>query len=48
MSTLRRHLDEVDEVKNGIECGIRLGSFDEYEEGDVIECYTLDKVPVTL
>ncbi|MDB4452510.1 translation initiation factor IF-2, partial [Akkermansiaceae bacterium] len=48
MSTLRRHADEVDEVKSGIECGIRLGSFDDYEEGDIIECYTLDKQPVTL
>ncbi|MGJ8696531.1 MAG: translation initiation factor IF-2 [Verrucomicrobiaceae bacterium] len=48
MSTLRRHTDEVDEVKSGIECGIRLGSFDEYEEGDIIECYTLDKMEVTL
>ena len=48
MSTLRRHHDEVDEVKQGIECGIRLGSFNEYEEGDVIECYTLDKIDQTL
>ena len=48
MSTLRRHTDEVDEVKSGIECGIRLGQFNEYEEGDIIECYTLDKLEVTL
>jgi translation initiation factor IF-2 len=48
MSTLRRHTEEVDEVKEGIECGIRLGSFDDYEEGDVIECYTLDKIEQTL
>jgi len=48
MSTLRRHNDEVDEVKQGIECGIRLGSFNDYEEGDVIECYNLDKVSQTL
>jgi len=48
MSTLRRVKDEVDEVKTGIECGIRLGQFDEYEEGDVIECYTLEKVAQTL
>jgi translation initiation factor IF-2 len=40
MSTLRRFQDEVEEVKQGIECGIRLGEFNEYEEGDVIECYT--------
>ena len=48
MSTLRRHQDEVAEVKVGIECGIRLGDFDEYEEGDLIECYTLEKVAQTL
>lgn len=48
MSTLRRHTDEVDEVKQGIECGIRLGSFNDYEEGDTIECYTLDKIDQTL
>ena len=48
MSTLRRHQDEVDEVKQGIECGIRLGEFNEYEEGDIIECYILEKVEQTL
>jgi len=48
MSTLRRHQDEVEEVKQGIECGIRLGEFDEYEEGDIIECYMLEKVDQTL
>ena len=48
MSTLRRHMDEVDEVKQGIECGIRLGNFDEYEEGDIIQCYILEKIPQTL
>jgi translation initiation factor IF-2 len=48
MSTLRRHQDEVEEVKQGIECGIRLGEFNEYEEGDIIECYTLEKIDQTL
>jgi translation initiation factor IF-2 len=48
MSTLRRFQDEVDEVKQGIECGIRLGDFNEYEVGDVIECYLLEKVAQTL
>ena len=48
MSTLRRHMDEVEEVKQGIECGIRLGEFNEYEEGDIIECYVLEKVEQTL
>lgn len=44
MSTLRRFQDEVDEVKAGLECGIRLGDFNEYETGDIIECYTLEKI----
>lgn len=48
MSTLRRIQDEVQEVKTGIECGIRLAAFDDYEEGDVIECYLLEKIEQTL
>lgn len=48
MSTLRRHMDEVDEVKQGIECGIRLGDFNDYEEGDIIQCYVLEKIEQTL
>ena len=30
------------------ECGIRLGDFNEYEAGDIIECYTLEKIQQTL
>lgn len=48
MSTLRRFQDEVEEVKAGLECGIRLGDFNEYETGDIIECYTLEKIQPTL
>ena len=48
MSTLRRFQDEVDEVKAGLECGIRLGDYNDYEPGDVIECYTLEKIKQTL
>jgi translation initiation factor IF-2 len=48
MSTLRRFQDEVEEVRNGTECGIRLGDFNEYQEGDIIECYTLEKHAQTL
>lgn len=48
MSTLRRFTDEVEEVKSGIECGIRLGDFNEYLPGDIIECYTLESIPQTL
>ena len=46
--TLRRFQDEADEVKTGLECGIRLGNYLEYEVGDIIQCYELEKVPQTL
>ena len=48
MSTLRRFKEEVEDVRTNFECGIRLGEFNEYQEGDIIECYNLDKVPQTL
>jgi translation initiation factor IF-2 len=46
--TLRRFQDEAEEVKTGLECGIRLGNYLEYEVGDVIQCYELEKIPQTL
>jgi translation initiation factor IF-2 len=46
--SLRRFQDEVNEVRAGMECGIRLDGFDEFQPGDAIECYTLEKVPQKL
>jgi len=43
-ATLKRFQDDVKEVRNGLECGIKLGDFNDYEAGDIIECYTLEKV----
>lgn len=48
IATLRRFQDEVKEVRNGLECGIKLGDFNDYEVGDIIECYQLEKVPQQL
>lgn len=48
ISTLRRFQDEVKEVRAGLECGIKLGDFSEYMADDIIECYTLEKVPQQL
>ena len=42
--SLRRFQDEVNEVRAGMECGIRLDGFNEFQPGDNIECYTLEKV----
>jgi len=44
LSTLRRFLDDVKEVRVGLECGIKLGDYSEYLPEDIIECYTLEKV----
>ncbi len=48
IQTLKRFQDEASEVRSGMECGIRLGDFNEYEEGDLIECYQLEKVAQSL
>ncbi len=48
LSTLRRFKDDVKEVKNGLECGIRLGKFNDYSKDDIIECYELEKLPKSL
>jgi translation initiation factor IF-2 len=42
--SLRRFQDEVNEVRAGMECGIRLDGFNEFQAGDAIECYTIEKV----
>ena len=44
ISTLRRFQDDVKEVRSGLECGIKLGDFSEYQVGDIIECYQLEAV----
>lgn len=48
IATLRRFQDDVKEVRTGLECGIKLGDYTEYEPGDIIECYTLEKFTQTL
>jgi len=44
ISTLRRFQDDVKEVRSGLECGIKLGDFSEYQVGDIIECYQLEGI----
>ncbi len=44
ISTLKRFKDDATEVRAGYECGARLGDFDDYKEGDLIECYEILKI----
>jgi translation initiation factor IF-2 len=42
--SLRRFQDEVNEVRAGMECGIRIEGFSEFQVGDLIECYSVEKI----
>ncbi len=44
VQSLRRFQDEVNEVRAGMECGIRIEGFSDFQIGDAIECYTIEKV----
>lgn len=44
LSSLRRFKNDVREVAEGFECGVMLEGFNDFQEGDVIECITIQKV----
>jgi translation initiation factor IF-2 len=48
IQSLRRFQDEVNEVRAGMECGIRVEGYSEFQVGDTIECYTTEKVAAKL
>lgn len=44
IASLKRFKDDVSEVQQGYECGVRIESFNDIKEGDVIEVYRIVKV----
>ena len=42
IQSLRRFQDDVKEVKAGLECGIRLDNFVDFDQGDEIEVYEIE------
>ena len=44
VSTLRRFQNEASEVREGQECGLRLDNFGNFEPGDIIEIYEVEKI----
>ena len=46
--SLRRFQDEVNEVRAGMECGIRIEGYSEFQVGDVIESYAIEKIAAKL
>lgn len=44
VGSLKRMTEDVREVRSGFECGIGLNSFNDFENGDVIEFYVTERV----
>ncbi|MBN1286106.1 MAG: translation initiation factor IF-2 [Anaerolineae bacterium] len=44
ISSLKRFEEDVREVRAGFECGIGLDNFNDFQEGDIIECYVTQRV----
>ncbi|WP_311448874.1 translation initiation factor IF-2 [uncultured Rothia sp.] len=45
IESLRRFKDDATEVREGFECGIGLGSFNDIKEGDIIETWEMREKP---
>lgn len=41
---LRRFKDDVTEVRAGFECGIQVQGYNDFEEGDLIEVFSIEKI----
>jgi translation initiation factor IF-2 len=44
LASLKRHKDEVREVKEGLECGMAFENYQDIKQGDVIEVYVVEQV----
>ncbi len=48
IGSLKREKDDAKEVRDGMECGIRLDGFNDVKEGDLLEAYRIEEVKRTL
>ncbi len=48
IESLRHFKDDVREVRQGFECGIKVAMFDDYKVGDVLESFKVEEQPDTL
>lgn len=44
VDTLRREKDDTKEVREGMECGIKLAGFNDVKEGDLFEVYKVEEI----
>ncbi len=48
ISSLKRFKDDVREVTDGMECGISFEGFDQFQSGDIIQAYEIERIAQTL
>lgn len=48
IGSLKREKDDAKEVRDGMECGIRLDGFNDIKEGDLFEAFRVDEIARTL
>ncbi len=48
LEQLKRFKDDAKEVRNGLECGMKIVGYDDIKEGDILECYKQVEVKRTL
>jgi translation initiation factor IF-2 len=47
IDSLKREKDDAREVREGLECGIKLAGFNDLKEGDILELYKVEEVART-
>lgn len=47
LESLKREKDDAREVREGLECGIKLGGFNDLKEGDILETYKIEEIART-
>lgn len=47
LESLKREKDDAREVREGYECGMKLGGFNDLKEGDILEAYKIEEVART-
>lgn len=48
IASLKREKDDAKEVREGMECGIRLENFNDIKEGDLLEAFRVEEIKRTL
>jgi translation initiation factor IF-2 len=48
LESLKRYKEDVREVREGFECGLKIAGYDDVKVGDVIEAYRIEQVQRTL